>query len=116
MEDLRSTRASRAWYWQHSWQQVHDLRARNVGLLDCARRPSLSLNTVKRYDRASKRERLQRRARTGDLLQITKALLIRESDDACVTAGQTAIVRWILPLRMPLTRRTLTGFAFELCV
>jgi hypothetical protein len=23
--------------------------------------------------------------------------------DACVTAGQTAIVRWILPLRMPLT-------------
>ena len=77
MEDLRSTRASRAWYWQHSWQQVHDLRARNVGLLDCARRPSLSLNTVKRYDRASKRERLQRRTRTGDLLQITKALLIR---------------------------------------
>ena len=24
-------------------------------------------------------------------------------DYACVTAGQTAIVRWILPLRMPLT-------------
>ena len=35
------------------WQQVHDLRARNVGLLDCARRLGLSLNTVKRYDRAS---------------------------------------------------------------
>ena len=33
------------------WQQVHDLRARNVGLLDCARRLGLSLNTVKRYDR-----------------------------------------------------------------
>jgi hypothetical protein len=31
-------------------------------------------------------------------------------DDACVAAGQTAIVRWILPLRMPLTGRTLTGF------
>ena len=42
------------------WQQVHDLRARNVGLLDCARRLSLSLNTVKRYDRASEPERLQR--------------------------------------------------------
>jgi hypothetical protein len=42
------------------WQQVHDLRARNVGLLECARRLSLSLNTVKRYDRASEPERVQR--------------------------------------------------------
>jgi transposase len=42
------------------WQQVHDLRAQNVGLLDCARRLGLSLNTVKRYDRASEPERLQR--------------------------------------------------------
>jgi transposase len=42
------------------WQQVHDLRARNTGLLDCARRLGLSLNTVKRYDRASEPERLQR--------------------------------------------------------
>ena len=32
------------------WQQVHELRARNVGLLECARRLNLSLNTVKRYD------------------------------------------------------------------
>jgi transposase len=42
------------------WQQVHQLRARNVGLLECARRLNLSLNTVKRYDRASEPERLQR--------------------------------------------------------
>src|SRR5215471_9405295 len=42
------------------WQQVHDLRAQNVGLLDCARRLNLSLNTVKRYDRASEPDRLQR--------------------------------------------------------
>jgi transposase len=42
------------------WQQVHDLRAQNVGLLGCARRLGLSLNTVKRYDRASEPERLQR--------------------------------------------------------
>jgi transposase len=42
------------------WQQVHDLRARNVGLIECARRLNLSLNTVKRYDRASEPERLQR--------------------------------------------------------
>jgi transposase len=42
------------------WQQVHELRARNVGLLECARRLNLSLNTIKRYDRASEPERLQR--------------------------------------------------------
>ena len=42
------------------WQQACELRARNVGLLDCARRLNLSLNTVKRYDRASEPERLQR--------------------------------------------------------
>jgi hypothetical protein len=42
------------------WQQAHELRAQNVGLLDCARRLNLSLNTVKRYDRASEPERLQR--------------------------------------------------------
>jgi transposase len=42
------------------WQQVHNLRAQNVGLLDCARRLNLSLNTVKRYDRASEPERVQR--------------------------------------------------------
>jgi hypothetical protein len=40
--------------------QVHDLRTRNVGLLDCARRLNLSLSTVKRYDRASEPERLAR--------------------------------------------------------
>ena len=42
------------------WQQVRELRARNVGLPECARRLNLSLNTVKRYDRASEPERLQR--------------------------------------------------------
>ena len=42
------------------WQQVHDLRSQGVGLLDCARRLGVTLNTVKRYDRASEPERLQR--------------------------------------------------------
>jgi hypothetical protein len=42
------------------WQQVHELRARNVGLIECARRLNLSLNTVKRYDRASEQKRLRR--------------------------------------------------------
>ena len=42
------------------WQQVRELRSQNVGLLGCARRPGPSMNTVKRYDRASEPERLQR--------------------------------------------------------
>ncbi len=42
------------------WQQVHDLLGRGVGLLDCSRRLDLALNTVKRYARADRPERLQR--------------------------------------------------------
>jgi hypothetical protein len=42
------------------WQQVHDLPGKGVGLLECARRLDLSLNTVKRYARATQPERLQR--------------------------------------------------------
>ncbi len=41
-------------------QQVHDLRGQGVGLLECARRLNLSLNTVKRYAHATRPERLQR--------------------------------------------------------
>ncbi|MCQ4080844.1 ISL3 family transposase [Streptomyces sp. RB6PN25] len=33
------------------WQQVHDLLGKGVGLLECARRLNLALNTVKRYAR-----------------------------------------------------------------
>ena len=44
------------------WQQVHDLRSKGVGLLDCSRRLGLALNTVKRYDRADAPERLRRAA------------------------------------------------------
>ena len=42
------------------WQQIRDLRSKGAGLLDCSRRLGLSLNTVKRYDRADAPERLQR--------------------------------------------------------
>jgi transposase len=44
------------------WQQVHDLRSQGVGLLDCARRLGLAMNTVKRYDRAEAPEKLRRAA------------------------------------------------------
>ncbi|MCT2279297.1 ISL3 family transposase [Micromonospora chalcea] len=42
------------------WQQIHAQLKQNVGLLECARRLNVSLNTVKRYARASEPERLQR--------------------------------------------------------
>jgi transposase len=42
------------------WQQVRDLRDKGVGLIECSRRLGLSMNTVKRYDRAGEPERLQR--------------------------------------------------------
>ncbi|MGW6472893.1 ISL3 family transposase [Streptomyces nigra] len=42
------------------WQQVHDLRDQGVGLLECARRLNLALNTVKRYARHDEPDRLIR--------------------------------------------------------
>ena len=42
------------------WRQVHELLDQDVGLLDCGRRLNLSLNTVKRYARASEPDRLRR--------------------------------------------------------
>jgi transposase len=40
------------------WQQVHDLLDAGVGLLECARRLQLALNTVKRYARVPEPDRL----------------------------------------------------------
>lgn len=42
------------------WQQVHDLLGQGVGLLECARRLNLALNTVKRYARHTEPDRLVR--------------------------------------------------------
>ncbi|MEU1424993.1 ISL3 family transposase [Kitasatospora sp. NPDC005751] len=40
------------------WQQVHQLLGAGVGLLECARRLGLALNTVKRYARHTEPERM----------------------------------------------------------
>ena len=69
------------------WQQVHELRARNVGLLECARRLSLSLNTVKRYDRASEPERLQPSIRCST---ITTATIIGGTDRRPTSSNRPA--------------------------
>lgn len=45
------------------WQQVHDLLDKGTGLLECSRRLSLSLNTVKRYARAAEPDRMIRAPR-----------------------------------------------------
>jgi len=45
------------------WRQVHDLTDRGTGLLECSRRLGLSLNTVKRYARATEPERMIRAPR-----------------------------------------------------
>ncbi len=42
------------------WHQVHGILAKGVGLLECARRLQLALNTVKRYARADRPERMLR--------------------------------------------------------
>jgi IS30 family transposase len=43
--------------------QVHDLLAKGVGLLECARRLNLALNTVKRYARTREPANLRRAPR-----------------------------------------------------
>jgi hypothetical protein len=42
------------------WRHVHGLLDQDVGLLECARRLQLALNTVKRYARADQPERMLR--------------------------------------------------------
>ncbi|SQD96686.1 transposase [Parafrankia sp. Ea1.12] len=54
------TEGPRAQTTRQRWAQVHGLLDQGVGLLDCARRLNLSLNTVKRYARVPEPERLIR--------------------------------------------------------
>ncbi|MBW8705672.1 hypothetical protein MBT84_39300 [Streptomyces sp. MBT84] len=42
------------------WHQIHGLLDQGVGLLECARRLQLALNTIKRYARADRPERMLR--------------------------------------------------------
>ncbi|MGA4980338.1 ISL3 family transposase [Streptomyces cinereoruber] len=45
------------------WHQIHDLLNKGVGLLECARRLNLALNTVKRYARTCEPEALRQAPR-----------------------------------------------------
>lgn len=57
---IRPQDGPRAQTTRQRWHQVHDLLDQGVGLLECARRLNLALNTVKRYARISEPQRLQR--------------------------------------------------------
>lgn len=68
--DPASTATKRAQTTLERLHAIHDLVDNGVGLLDCARRLQLSLNTVKRYARVTEPERLspvpQHRTTLGD--------------------------------------------------
>jgi hypothetical protein len=68
------------------WHQVHDLLDQGVGLLECARRLQLALNTVKRYARADQPERMLRvsKYRAGLVDPYREHLRRRRAEDPAV--------------------------------
>nr|WP_255305793.1 ISL3 family transposase [Streptomyces sp. Wb2n-11] len=93
------------------WQQVHHLLGQDVGLLACARRLGISLNTVKRYARATEPERMirapvyrsclvdpyrdhLRRRRTDDPAAPVTHLLAEIREQGC-TGSADLLVRYI---------------------
>ncbi|MFE5923588.1 ISL3 family transposase [Streptomyces sp. NPDC056468] len=72
------------------WHQVHDLLRRGVGLLECARRLNLTLNTVKRYARTREPENLRRAPRYRPTLvdPYREHLRQRRADDPAVPVKQ----------------------------
>lgn len=68
------------------WQQVHALLDKGVGLLECARRLQLALNTVKRYARADRPERMLRvpKYRTSLVDPYREHLRRRRAEDPAV--------------------------------
>jgi transposase len=93
------------------WQQVRELRSQNLGLLECSRRLGLSMNTVKRYDRASEPQRLQRvpkyrptlvdpyrdylRKRRAEVPAVQPAQLLREIRELGYPGSMNLLVRYI---------------------
>ncbi|SCF49499.1 Transposase [Micromonospora matsumotoense] len=70
------------------WQQVHDLLDKGVGLLECARRPNLGLNTIKRYARISEPQRLVRAPQYQPTLVDPYHLRRRRQQDPAIGATQ----------------------------
>ena len=93
------------------WHQVHDLLNAGVGLLECARRLNLALNTVKRYARIEAPERMRRapqyrptlvdpyreylRKRRAEDPAVPVLQLLREIRERGYTGSQNLLYRYI---------------------
>ncbi|GAA4238080.1 hypothetical protein GCM10022254_52480 [Actinomadura meridiana] len=113
------------------WQQVHDLLDAGVGLLECARRLNLALNTVKRYARVDKPTQMRRapqyrptlvdpyreylRKRRTEDPAVPVLQLLREIRERGYTGSQNLLYRYITQGRVEddrpaLSPRRLTRF------
>lgn len=93
------------------WGQVRELRAKGYGLLECARRLNLTINTVKRYDRAPEPEamipapqyrptlvdpyREHLRKRRAEDPAVAQAQLLREITELGYTGSANLLARYI---------------------
>jgi transposase len=93
------------------WQQVHDLLDQGVGLLECARRLQLALNTVKRYARVPEPQQLKKapqyrptlvdpyrdhlRRRREEDPAVTIKQLLKEIKDLGYQGSQNLLYRYI---------------------
>ncbi len=119
-----STATKRAQTTLERWHAVHDLLDQGVGLLDCARRLQLSLNTVKRYARAPTPERLRSalqyrttlvdpyrdypRARRESEPGVPVAQLLREITELGYTGTSNLLHRYINQGRVEAVRRPIS--------
>jgi transposase len=93
------------------WRQVHDLLGKGVGLLECARRLDVALNTVKRYARMTEpalerrapqyrttlvdpyRDHLRERRAADPAVPVTQ--LLREIKEIGYTGSANLLVRYL---------------------
>ena len=106
------------------WQQVHDLLDAGVGLLECARRLQLALNTVKRYARVPEPDRLVKapqyrptlvdpyrahlRERRAQDPAVPVTHLLREIRELGYTGSSNLLVRYINQGRVESDRRAVS--------
>ncbi|MCY0950606.1 ISL3 family transposase [Streptomyces sp. H27-S2] len=107
------------------WKQVHELLDAGVGLLECARRLNLALNTVKRYARHAEPERLVRapqyrptlvdpyrdhlRQRRAEEPGVPVARLLREIKEMGYTGATNLLTRYITQGRVEADHATLSA-------
>ncbi|MFD7609031.1 ISL3 family transposase [Streptomyces mirabilis] len=115
---------TRAQTTRERWQQVHQLLDAGVGLLECSRRLSLSLNTVKRYARHGEPERMVRappyrptlvdsyrdylRRRRSEDPAVPVTHLLREIKELGYTGSANLLVRYITQGRIEADHATLS--------